>query len=260
MVLGLRGKRPPLGLVSLNLETASAGIGSDWTQNRCSRFPCHQSRLKILCRILFRVTALGVADSFLTLAIAVALSPTVLAELKPNLSHQAGCVPHALQFSLQLILQHDGSGPERSVSPRNPLPPPPPPPPLPRLPLPTVKAGGGLETVPCTGTVAIRNAPTMLRVIMREGPCANLKPAVFLLYQPGINAVTPCRGQNSHYNRPVTFSALLGVRLDTAALTTTASALRTVPGVLRTVALARSKVLPIQVTSADSSALAFGAY
>ena len=88
---------------------------------------------------------------------------------------------------------------------------------------------------------------------MCEGRCANSKPADFHLYQPNMKAVMPRQGPNSHCDRPVTLSTLFGVRLDTAALTTTAIALQSIPGVLRTVPLARSKVLPIQVTNADGS-------
>ena len=89
---------------------------------------------------------------------------------------------------------------------------------------------------------------------MRESLRANLKPADFHLYQPNMNAVMPRRGPNSHCNRPITLSTVFDV---SAALTTTASALQTVPGMLRTVPLGRSKVLPIQVTSDDGSVWLF---
>ena len=124
----------------------------------------------------------------------------ILAELQPNFSTK-------LVASLLLVFQHEGSGPTR-------------------LPPPTVKVGrGGAETVPCTGTVPIRNASTILRVILRGGLCANLKPAVFHMYQQNMKPAMPRRGPNSYCSLPVTLSTLFGVRFDTAVLTTTASAL-----------------------------------
>ena len=88
---------------------------------------------------------------------------------------------------------------------------------------------------------------------MREGLRANRNPADFHLYQPNMNAIMPRRGPNSHYSRPVTLSTLFGVKLDAGAVATTASALRIVPGLLRTVPLAPSG----QVTSADGSVWLF---
>ena len=75
-----------VGSVPFNLDRVSAGIISDLTQNKCNGVLDHHRLLKILRRILFWVTALGVADSLLTLAIAAVLSPTTLAELHPNFS------------------------------------------------------------------------------------------------------------------------------------------------------------------------------
>ena len=59
-------------------------------------------------------------------------------------------------------------------------PPPAPPPPCILPPKVQARGGGGAsDTVPCTGTVPIRNTSTMLRVIMCEGLRANLNPAEF---------------------------------------------------------------------------------
>ena len=81
------------GLVSLNLDSASAGISSDLTQNKHSRVPDHHSVVKILRGILLWVTALGVAENFFALAMAAVLSPTMLAELQPNRSTRPVAYP-----------------------------------------------------------------------------------------------------------------------------------------------------------------------
>ena len=112
----------------------------------------------------------------------------------------------------------------------------------------TKGGGGGVRHCPMHRHRPNRKTSTMLMVIMREGLRANLNPPDFHLYQPNMNAVMAHRVTNSHCSRPVTLSILFGVWLDTAALATAASTLRIVPGVLRTVPPARSKVLPIQAS------------
>ena len=160
-----------VGSVPLNLDRASARIISDLTQNKQARVPDHNSLLKILRRILFWVTALGVADSFLTLAMAAVFSPTTLAELQPNLStrvvvYPMPCNSPCCRFCNMKVRDLNAPFLHDTFTWYNP-----PPPPLQRLLPPKVQAGGGgaSKNIPCTGTVPIRNASTMLRVIMREG-------------------------------------------------------------------------------------------
>ena len=97
-----------VGSVPFNVDRASAGIISDLTQNKCNRVPDHHSVLKILHRILFWVTALG-GRELLNTGNGRRVIPHHAGTAPSKFFHRARGVLHALQFSLLLILYHEGS-------------------------------------------------------------------------------------------------------------------------------------------------------